>query len=261
MVILDGIVLGGGSGSRFSGSSADGSALPKQFQMLGNAPVLVHAVRNLISMDCLRQIVVTAPATLVETTQDLLDTYFMGASVRIRAVAGGSQRQDSSRLALAALDQDDSAPTRVLIHDGCRPYLSQAFLGRVRERMLDRSYGAWIPVVPVTETLKRVENAQVVETIDRSKVVRVQTPQIFEYPVIRSLMEQAASLDSTLFTDDASLCEYYGIPVGTFEGDVQNLKLTYQFELETLRAFLKDGPANRETPLSCAPESATTFTV
>ena len=260
MIILDGIVLGGGSGSRFSGSPAGNSALPKQFQMLGNAPVLVHAVRSLLSMDCLRQIVVTAPPSLVETTQDLLETYLVPSSVRIRVVAGGIQRQDSSRLALAALEQDNEAPARVLIHDGCRPYLGAAFLGRIRERLLDRSYGAWIPVVPITETLKRVENSQVIETVDRSKVVRVQTPQIFEYPVIRSLMEQAATLDSSLFTDDASLCEYYGIPVGTFEGDFQNIKLTYQFELETLRAFLKDGPANREISPSCAPESATTFT-
>src|SRR5207245_2854481 len=119
---------------------------------------------------------------------------------------------------------------------------------------------AWIPVVPVTETLKRVENQQVVETVDRSQVQRVQTPQIFEYTVIRSLMEQARDLKGTLFTDDASLCEYYGIPVGTFEGDVQNLKLTYQFELETLRSFFKDGVGPRETAHACAPESDTTFT-
>jgi 2-C-methyl-D-erythritol 4-phosphate cytidylyltransferase / 2-C-methyl-D-erythritol 2,4-cyclodiphosphate synthase len=259
MVTMDGIVLGGGSGSRFLASSELPSRLPKQFQKLGAAPVLVHAVRSLFSMDCLRQVLVTAPASLQEETEEILHSYLPELKARIRVITGGAQRQDSSRLALEALDQD--APARVLIHDGCRPFLSTGFLARIRERLLDRSYGAWIPVVPITETLKRVENQLVLETVDRSKIVRVQTPQIFEYGVIRSLVEQAKALEGALFTDDASLCEYYGIPVGTFEGDVRNLKLTYQFELETLRSFLKDGSAKGETPSACEPESATTFTV
>jgi 2-C-methyl-D-erythritol 4-phosphate cytidylyltransferase len=140
----------------------------------------------------------------------------------------------------------------VLIHDACRPYLSRAFLGRIRERILDRSCGAWVPVVPVVETLKRVEKARVVETVDRGSVHRVQTPQIFEYDVIRSLAEKAKGTAHT-FTDDASLCEAEGIPVGVFEGDIRNVKLTYDFELETLHTLL-------ETPCKAAPESDTTYT-
>ncbi len=226
--------------------------------MLGAAPVLVHAVRSLFYLEVIRNVVVTAPLALLEETESLLASYLPEHKERINVVGGGDRRQDSSRLAIEAMESD--APTRVLIHDGCRPFLSTAFLKRIQERLLDRSYGAWIPVVPITETLKRVENHQVAETIDRSQIVRVQTPQIFEYTVIRSLVEQAKALDGALFTDDASLCEYYGIPVGTFVGDDRNLKLTYQFELETLRAFLKDGPGIRETSSACEPESATTFT-
>ncbi len=257
MITTDGIVLGGGSGSRFSATSELPSRLPKQFQMLASAPVLVHAVRNLFTLNTIRNILVTAPHSLVQQTEETLRSYLPGYESRIRVIVGGLRRQDSSRLALEAIEGD--APDRVLIHDGCRPFLSRAFLKRIEERVLDRSYGAWIPVVPVTETLKKVDGGLVLETIDRSKIVRVQTPQIFEYPVIRSLVEQSKALDGALFTDDASLCEYYGIPVGTFEGDDRNLKLTYQFELETLRSFLKDG--NRESPPPCEPDSVTTFTV
>ena len=121
------------------------------------------------------------------------------------------------------------------------------------------SFGAWIPVVPVVETLKRVEDHRVVETVDRSLVHRVQTPQIFEYTVIRSLMERIKEGSEPTFTDDASLCEYYGIPVGVFDGDVRNIKLTYDFEFEALRQML--GAAESKERAKCAPESGTTYTV
>ncbi len=97
---------------------------------------------------------------------------------------------------------------------------------------------------------------RVVETVDRGMVQRVQTPQVFEFTVIRSLVEKVKEAPELNFTDDASLCEYYGIPVGVFEGDVRNLKLTYGFELDTLRTMLETA----KEPL-CEPESVTTSTV
>ncbi len=228
--------------------------------MLGNAPVFIHGVRSLLAMDCLRQIVLAMPREHIGLTSELVDHYLPSQSkTLIRIVAGGERRQDSSGLALEAVEELSPLATRVLIHDACRPYLSPSFCSRIRERLEDRSYGAWIPVIPVVETLKRVENNQVVETVDRSQVFRIQTPQVFEYTVIRSLVEKVKQTPELLFTDDASLCEYYGIPVGVFEGDVRNIKLTYDFELETLRMMLEERHREtREQP--CEPESATTFT-
>jgi 2-C-methyl-D-erythritol 4-phosphate cytidylyltransferase len=77
--------------------------------------------------------------------------------------------------------------------------------------------------------------------------------------VIRSLAEKVKALPELAFTDDASLCEYYDIPVGTFEGDVHNIKLTYEFELETLRAMWEES-RKKGSNQPCAPESATTYT-
>ena len=136
------------------------------------------------------------------------------------------------------------------------PFLAQDFLARLFNAVEDRSYAAWIPVVPVSDTLKRVANQTVVETVDRTQVQRVQTPQVFEYSVIRSLHQKAGDLGNNAFTDDASLCEYYGIPVGTFKGDIRNIKLTYEFEQKTLRLILNEG----ERELPCESESDTTFT-
>ncbi len=264
MLTLDAILLGGGVGKRFTaGGEPAGGLIPKQFQLLGNAPVFIHALRSLLEMNCFRQVVIAFPKSFLALAQEQLDTYMPPQSrTVIRVVAGGERRQDSSILALEALDSITPLPTRVLIHDACRPYLPKDFLTRVKQCLQDRSYGAWVPVVPVVETLKRIENQQVVETVDREMVHRVQTPQIFEYTVIRSLAEKVKQSPELNFTDDASLCEYFGIPVGSFEGDVRNIKLTYDFEMEALRRILTEGAISKQTKEApCEPESATTFTV
>jgi len=258
MSTVDAILLGGGAGSRFTGSSAGaGKAPPKQFQLLGDSPVFIHALRSLLTLDCFRQIVVAVPGPLVETAQEQVDLHVgRHPKTLVRVIEGGNRRQDSSRKALEALDQVTPTCTRVLIHDACRPFLSEDFLERVRERLFDRSYGAWIPVVPVVDTLKRVDNQAVVETVDRSALHHVQTPQIFEYGVIRSLAEKIQTDPELAFTDDASLCEYFGIPVGVFEGDTRNIKITYPFDLASVRGLMAEEGGQRK----CASESATTPT-
>jgi len=238
MTNMDAILLGGGVGKRFSVRSDVSSSVPKQFQMLGNAPVFIHALRSFLRLKTIRQFVVVIPEVHFPLATEQLDSYF-SESIPVTLVAGGERRQDSSRLGLEALEKLTPMPSRVIIHDACRPYLSDPFLERVRTALADRSYGAWIPVVPVVETLKRVENHQVTETVDRSRVHRVQTPQVFEYSLIRALNERAKHETELTFTDDASLCEYYGIPVGVFDGDVRNIKLTYDFEISVLQSMME----------------------
>ena len=255
MVTIDAILLAGGSGRRFLDVSlGNSSPLPKQFQMMGFEPVFVHAARALLSLDCLRQIVFVVPKQYEALAREQIEKYLSPETkVPLLVVAGGERRQDSSRIALETLEQGGSLPARVLIHDACRPYLAQVFLERIKKSLFDRSYGAWVPVVPVIETLKRVENNQVVETVDRTQVHRVQTPQVFEYSVIRSLVQKTDELSDLNFTDDASLCEYYGIPVGVFEGDVRNIKLTYEFEMDALNPMVTG-----QKDSTCAPASVTT---
>lgn len=254
MILIDAILLGGGIGKRFSEGKPE-KHIPKQFQMLNQAPVFIHALKALVKLDCIRQIAFVVPATFTDLAEAQLREYFPENNSAVRIVVGGSRRQDSSRLGLEALEHGVTPPERVLIHDACRPYLSASLLSRVRDSLFNRSYGAWIPVVPVTETLKKVENGQVMETLDRNSIFRVQTPQAFEFSVIRSLVEKTKELTNLDFTDDASLCEYYGIPVGAFPGDVRNLKLTYEFESQALKGLCSP----REAP--CEPELAMTYTV
>lgn len=261
MSVIDAILLGGGVGRRFSEAPAEGpTTTPKQFVSLGGEPVWIHALKRLCRVEGLRQVVFTVPTDYLRVAQNQLREFYPECPVPVRIIIGGERRQDSSRNALEALEQTSPPPTRVLIHDACRPYLSDKFLQRIQEAGIDRSYGAWIPVVPVVETLKKVENHQVLETVDRSAVQRVQTPQIFEFSVIRSLVEKTRSLSDLNFTDDASLCEYYGIPVGTFEGDVRNIKLTYDFEMSALESMLQKNPEKAAPKIPCESESASTYT-
>jgi 2-C-methyl-D-erythritol 4-phosphate cytidylyltransferase len=251
---IDAILLGAGLGRRFSdGLSSKEASVPKQFQLLNEVPVFIHPLLSLLSLGCFRQVIITVPKAYQSLAMEQVEKQVpILHRDKVRIVIGGERRQDSSRIALEAIEETHSLPDRVLIHDACRAYLSEELLQNIKNSLYDRSYGAWIPVVPVVDTLKRVENHQVVETIDRNIVHRVQTPQIFEYTVIRSLYEKLREAGDPDFTDDASLCEYYGIPVGAFPGDVRNIKLTYEFEKETLRFMLKE--------TQCAPESDTTFT-
>lgn len=259
MITVDAILLGGGLGTRFAETSQRSSSdLPKQFQLLGNAPVFIHCLQSFLDMGIFRQIILTSPLQHIRTCEEQIQKYIRNPKgIKIRVIQGGERRQDSSRLALQALEEISPSPTRVLIHDACRPYISEELATQIKNCLYDRAYGAWVPVIPVVDTLKRVKDQQVVETVDRSLVHRVQTPQIFEYTLIRSLMDRIKDLKELNFTDDASLCEYYGIPVGVFKGDVRNIKLTYDFELETLQGVLTE--AKRAKP--CVPGLDTTFTV
>ena len=249
MVTCDAILLGAGLGTRFAETTQGAQKdLPKQFHDLEGYPVLIHSLRSFLTLGLIRQFVLVVHPAYLNMTRELLKKYTaVLGNTPIKVISGGSRRQDSSRIGLEYLELEGQPATRVIIHDACRPFLGLEFLQRIREKITDRSYGAWIPIIPVVDTLKRIENLEVVETVDRSLVHRVQTPQIFEYSVIRSLADKAKGSSDLTFTDDAALCEYYGIPVGVFDGDVRNIKLTYDFEMEMLRLVLKEIRVRTET--------------
>lgn len=264
MVTCDVILLGAGLGVRFSEtSSASKSNLPKQFQPLEKTPVLLYSLKALLNTGKFRHIVVAVPKDHLSTVQkQVTDHLSPEERGQVRFVIGGKRRQDSSALALQVLEEMGAAPERVIIHDACRPILAKSFVERILKAVDDRSYAAWIPVVPVVDTLKRVANQEVVETVDRNLIHRVQTPQVFEYSMIKDLVEKTKGNEELTFTDDAALCEYFGIPVGVFAGDVRNIKLTYDFEMETLRQIMQESKdISLERNQTCESESDTTYTV
>lgn len=149
----------------------------------------------------------------------------LGAQPKLLSpVHGGAERQDSVRKGLEALEKH--APSKVLIQDGARPLATAALITRVIDA-LDAAPAA-LPCVAVTDTLKRVADGQVGETVDRSGLARAQTPQGFRYADILAAHKRVAG---QALTDDAAVAEHAGLMIALVEGGEDNLKITTQDDL------------------------------
>jgi 2-C-methyl-D-erythritol 4-phosphate cytidylyltransferase len=203
-----------------------GPGLPKALRELAGEPLLVHTVRRLAAAPSVGQIVVAAPAADVDAVCELL-----APVARVRVVAGGVTRQASVAAALAAADP---ALGIVLVHDAARALTPPELVERVAAAVRG-GFPAVIPVLPVVDTIKRVDGAgQVVGTVDRAVLRAVQTPQGFHRDVLVAAHAAAAGEH----TDDAGLAERLGIPVHTVPGDEAAMKITRPLDLRIAAALL-----------------------
>jgi 2-C-methyl-D-erythritol 4-phosphate cytidylyltransferase/2-C-methyl-D-erythritol 2,4-cyclodiphosphate synthase len=150
-------------------------------------------------------------------------------------VPGGSRRRDSVR---AGLDALSSGSPIVLIHDAARPLVGSDLIEAVVAAIAGTGVEGAIPVIPVTDTIKRVEDSHVGETVDRSALVAVQTPQGF---VTQALMDAHRTLPSADVTDDATLVERNGGIVVIVDGDRANIKITFPGDLAMAEAIVAGG--------------------
>lgn len=222
-----------------------GHALPKALVSVGGVPLVVHAARALAGSGAVDEIVVTVPASHQADFAAALTGAVEPASVPVRLVVGGPTRQASVLAALGVLGADVDA---VLVHDAARAFAPPALVVRVLEalRAGDR---AVVPVVPVTDTVVRVQDG-VVHPIDRSLLRVVQTPQGFD----RALLDQAhaaaadrSSDEASAATDDASLCAAIGARIAVVEGSDDARKVTTAHDLAVAEA-LATGAAGRLAP-------------
>ena len=146
------------------------------------------------------------------------------------AVPGGDRRRDSVAAGLQVIPDDAGF---VLIHDAARPLVTSKLVQAVIGRLLRGDVAGVVPVVPVRDTIKRVAGKFVVETVDRSELVAVQTPQGFDLEVLRAA-HAGADEDAT---DDASMIEKFGGIIAIVDGDPANLKVTYPEDLAVAEAL------------------------
>jgi 2-C-methyl-D-erythritol 4-phosphate cytidylyltransferase len=197
-----------------------GGEAPKALREVGGESLLVHAVRGLFAATAadLRCLVVAVPPGLEAAIEAELRPYV--GSAELRCVAGGKERPDSVRLALELVPEDGI--DCVLVHDAARPFVPTAVIERVVEAVRGGA-PAVVPVVPVTDTIKRIDaSGEVLDTPDRTTLFAVQTPQGFE----PGLLRRAHAADSAGATDDAMLCERLGVAVQTVEGSDDAFKIT-----------------------------------
>ena len=190
--------------------------------------MLAESIDRLDRCELVDAIVVAAPPGWEEPSILLAEE--LTASKVVACVTGGTTRAESVAAALAEVSEDALV---VLVHDAARPLVDDAVVGRVVLRLAEGFDGA-IPVLPVADTLKRVEHGAVVETVDRESVVAAQTPQAFLADVLR----RAFAGDLAGATDCASLVERHGGTVGTVEGDPRLLKVTAPEDLAVVESWL-----------------------
>ena len=202
-----------------------GDERPKAFVRLGDLPLLAEPLRRLEESDWIDAIVIAAPPGWEEPSILLAEE--LGAGKVNAAVTGGETRAASVRAALAEVPQDVDV---VLVHDAARPLISDAVIERVLAP-LSEGWDGVVPGLTVSDTVKRVRDGHVVETLEREGLVLVQTPQAFVASALRAAADGEAS-------DCAALVEARGGRIKVVEGDPHLLKVTSQEDLELVASWL-----------------------
>jgi 2-C-methyl-D-erythritol 4-phosphate cytidylyltransferase len=220
------ILVAAGRGERMGGSR------PKAFLPLGGRPLLLWAAEALAAADIVDAVVAVVPESDVEAGQQVLE----GLPKLHAVVAGGSRRQDS---VLEGLKQaPDGFDGVVLVHDAARPLVDREVIDGVARAARER--GAAVPVLAVVDTVKRVRDGRVVETLDRTELAAAQTPQGFRYELLARAYEEAFR-DRVALTDEAMAVERLGTAVVAVAGSPRNRKITTPDDLAWAEGLLSRG--------------------
>ena len=221
------VIFAGGSGNRMHTKSR-----PKQFLEYNGKPIIIYTLELFDNHPMIDGIVVVCIESWIPFLEKMLKKFEINKVRKI--VPGGESGQDSIYNGLVAAKEVASGEGDiVLIHDGVRPFVSEETIGRCFEAA--RNEEAAIPVMPVVETLRRVESDGQSHNVSRSCYRSVQTPQCFRISLARAAFSQPYRED---FTDDASVVEAYGHKVAMVAGNRENIKLTTPFELKVAEALL-----------------------
>lgn len=219
------IVLAAGAGRRMAYKEN------KIFIPLGRYSIIQRTLQNVAKLEGLKEIILV----VADGEQDYMAEHIkvLELTVPIQIVLGGAERQDSVACGLKAFDESTDI---VLVHDGARPLASTEMFSAVAEAA--NIYGAATVGVPATDTIKRVDAEHaVIETLKRSELYQIQTPQGFQKELFTEAHQKAHD-SNYLGTDDVSLVEYLGKPVHIVEGDYCNIKVTTPNDIAVAKRYL-----------------------
>ncbi|MBL8033875.1 MAG: 2-C-methyl-D-erythritol 4-phosphate cytidylyltransferase [Leptospiraceae bacterium] len=231
------LLLLGGSGERFGGDT------PKQFLDIpfenGRLPLFEITARKLLKALPIDAAVFVAPknsagSAVVNPVIDRLLRDFPDRQMKY--APAGATRFASFLSGLSAAEKFKDI-TRLIVHDANRPYLAADFLARVSAHLgyLSEDTPAFVPVLPVVDSIVRLDGKSVVTYENRDELKRVQTPQLLFYDSFIAAREASLSRGQLAFdfTDEGSLCLSLGLKVGSFAGDTENVKITFRADLDT----------------------------
>ena len=216
------IIVAGGKGLRM------GSDIPKQFLPIGGKPVLMRTLERFRAYDTDLKIILVLPEAQQDYWRRLCEQYHF--DVKYELANGGQTRFHSVQNGLALIPDD--AEGVVGVHDGVRPFPSIDVIRNCYTTA--RTAKAVIPVIPVVETVRHLENESSV-TVPRDKYRLVQTPQTFDIQLLKAANRQPYN-DG--FTDDASVVESYGHDITLVEGNRENIKITTPYDMKIAEVLL-----------------------
>ncbi len=212
-----------------AGSAARMGGIDKIMTPLGNQPLIAHTIRAFAACDVISEIVVVTREDLIIPIMDIC----CGIEKVQAVVIGGKTRQESVQCGLNALRANVKL---VAVHDGARPLVTWQLIDRVVRAA--NTYGAAAPAVPVKDTIKFARGGVVEQTPDRKLLAAVQTPQAFDFDLLRGALKKAQR-DGAELTDDASAVEAMGMSVKLVQGDEKNIKVTTALDLKIAELFLE----------------------
>ena len=217
------VIVAAGSASRMGG-------IDKVMAQLKGEPMILRTVRTFQECDAVSEIVIVTREDLIVPISNLCRDM-----TKVKAVVvGGKSRQESVNLGLNAL----SGKVRLAaVHDGARPLITWQVIDRTIRAA--NTYGATAPAIPVKDTIKVVEGRVVKNTPDRATLFAVQTPQVFDFDLLRGALKKADQ-EGAQVTDDCSAVELMGFKVKIVEGDERNIKVTTPMDLKIAEMLLEE---------------------
>ena len=217
------IIVAGGKGTRLGGDEL------KQFRWIGGKPMLLHSLQIFHEREDVAMVVVVLPH---EHVGDPPPWLFQCDTERLLLSVGGRERSDSVRNGLEDLPDGISV---VVVHDAARPFVTHAMIDSVIAEA--RAGNTAVPGIPVVDTLKRTgADGEVLETVDRTGLMRIQTPQAFPIVMIERAHADAVQARVTA-TDDAALCERLGLRVVVVPGSERAMKITTEADFARAEAL------------------------
>lgn len=210
------IITAGGTSSRFGNTN-------KLLEKINGKEVIKYTI-DAFEASNVDEIIICSHISIMQILKELFKDY-----PKVRFTEGGNTRQQSVYNGLLACDCD-----YVIIHDGARPMITTEMINVCIEMVKDMN--ALTVATKTIDTIKEVEHGKIVRTIDRAKLYNTQTPQAFEYNLIKKAHEK---LKDKNFTDDAAMLEELGETVYILDGSYKNIKITTQIDIETAKIYLK----------------------
>lgn len=228
-------ILAGGIGSRMTKTEK-----PKQFLDLGSKPIIIHTIEKFHINSKFEKIIVLTPKEWVNYTESLIHKYILDND-NIVVIPGGKVRNDTIMASIDYIEEnfDVSDDDIIVTHDSVRPFVTH----RIVEENIKAAYkhDACDTVIPATDTIVESMDGKAISNIpNRNFMYQGQTPQSFKVNKLKALYNDLTDEEKDILTDACKIFVIKGENVALVEGDVTNIKITYNYDLRVANSILNE---------------------